>query len=174
MATQPQDFNNSAVSNEPLQFVVSPLAAISVVNVDHVSTVAAPQTVEPVEPKRCGAQSYDLWPRPKPTTKDAFLIIVALILLLILSASSLPISPLVEVNCNSKHTLNYWASMGSVLTFEALIVPLILALITLIRLIVNSVQKLFLKWNFASLATPSKAIIESTKAQKVCGWVEIR
>ena len=57
--------------------------------------------------------------------------------------------------------------MGSVLTWAA--VPLILALITLIRLIVKCVRKLLLKCNLASLATPSRVIKESRDAQEVCG-----
>ena len=77
-------------------------------------------------------------------------------------------SPLVGVARNSKTTLNYWASMGNVLTWAALIVPLILALITLIRVIVKSVRKLLLKCNLASLTTPSKVIKEFGEANEVC------
>ena len=59
--------------------------------------------------------------------------------------------------------------MGSVRTLAALVVPLILALITLIRLIVKRVRKPLFKCNLASLATPSKVIKESEEAQEVCG-----
>ena len=142
LASQPQATNNSAVFDAPIQSLAAPPAAIPVVNADNASTVAAPPTVDPVIHQRGGAQHYDLRPRPKPLTRDAFLIIVALILLLPLAACSSPISPLGGVARNSKNTLNYWASMGNVLTWAALVVPLILALITLIRLIVKSVRKL--------------------------------
>ena len=120
--------------NSPVQSLAKLPAAIPDVSADNASTVAALPTVQPVTPQRGGAQRYDLRPRPKPSTRDAFLIIVALILLLPLAACSSPMSPLVGVARNSKITLNYWASMGSVLTWVALVVPLILALITLIRL----------------------------------------
>ena len=153
----------------PTQSLAEPPAPIPVISADNASTVAALPRGEPVTPHRGGAQRYDLRPRPKPSTKDAFLIIVALILLLPLVAGHSPISPLVGVARNSKTTLNYWASMGSVLTWAALVVPLILALITLIRLIVKSVRKLLIKCNLASLATPSKVIKESGEAQTVCG-----
>ena len=96
-----------------------------------------------------------------------------LILLLPLAAGSSPMSPLVGVARNSKTTLNYLALMGNVLTWAALIVPLILALITLIRLIVKCVQKLLLKCNQASLATPSKVIKKFGEAQEACGCGQI-
>ena len=156
LAFRPQASDNSVVPNSPIQSLAKSPAAIPVVNVEYVSTVAAPPTVEPVVPQRSGAQRYDLRPRPKPSTRDAFQIIVALILLLPLAACSSPISLLVGVARNSKNTLNYWASMGNVFTWAALVVLLILALITLIRLIVKSVRKLLLKCNLSSLATPSK------------------
>ena len=78
-------------------------------------------------------------------------------------------SPFVGVARNSKNTLNYRASMENFLTWAALIVPLIVALITLIRLIIKSVRKLLLKCNLASLATPLKVIKESGEAQKFPG-----
>ena len=93
-----------------------------------------------------------------PSTIYAFLVIVVLILLIPLAACSSLISLLVGVARNSKTILNYWASMESVLTWAALVVPQILALITLIRLVVQTVRKLLLKCNLASLATPSKVI----------------
>ena len=116
-----------------------------------------------------GAQRYDLRPCPKPSTRDAFLIIVALILLLPIAACSSPMSPLVGVARNSKNTLNYWASIRSVLPWAALVVPLILALITLIRVIVKCFQKLLLKCNLAQFPTPPKVSKESGEAQEVCG-----
>ena len=140
-SSQQQATNNSAVTDVPIQSLVAPPAVIPVVNADNTPTVAAPPTVKPVVPQRGGAQRYDLRPRPKPSTRDAFLIFVALILLLPLAAGSSPISLFVGVARNSKNTLNYWASIRIVLTWAALVVPLILALITLIRLIVNSVRK---------------------------------
>ena len=161
-------YHNSAVPNTPIQSLAAPLAALPVVNADHALTVAAPPTVQSVVSQLGGAQRYDLRPRPKPSRRNAILIIVALILLLLLAAWSSPISPLVGVACNSKNTLNYWSSMWSVLTSAALVVPLILALITLIRLIIKSVRQLLLKYNLASLATPSKVIKESVEAQEVC------
>ena len=163
LATQPQDSDISAVPNAPVQSLTEPPAAIPVVIADEASIVAALPTVQPVAPQRGGAQRYDLRPRPRPSTRDAFLIIVVLILLLPLAAGSSPILTLVGVARNSKNKLNYWTSMGSVLTWAALVVPLILALITLIQLIVKSVRKLLLKCNLASLATPSKVIKESGK-----------
>ena len=155
--------------NAPVQSLAEPPAAIPDVSADNISTVTALHTAQLVVPQRGGEQRYDLRPRPKPSTKDAFLIIVALILLLPLAACCSPVSPLVGVVRNSKNTLNYWASMGNVLTWAALIVLLILTLITLIRVIVKSVRKLLLKCNLASLATPSKVIKESGEAQEVCG-----
>ena len=59
--------------------------------------------------------------------------------------------------------------MGNLCTWADLVVSLILALITLIRLIIKRVRTLLLKCNLASLATPSKYIKESGEAQKVCG-----
>ena len=109
----------------PIQSLAPPPASIFAVNADHASTVAASPTVEPMVFQRGGAQRYDLRPRPTPSTRDAFLMIVALILLLPLAAGSSPISPLVGVARKSKNTLNYWASMGSVLTWAALEIPLI-------------------------------------------------
>ena len=169
LATQSQAFDNSAVPNAPVQSLAEPPAAIPIVNADHASTVAAPPTVKQVVSQRGGAQHYDLRPRPKPSIRDAFMVIVVLILLLPLAAGSSHMSPLVGVARNSKNTINYWASMESVLTWAVLVVPLILALITLIRLIVKSVRKLLLKCNLASLATPSKVIKESGEAEEVCG-----
>ena len=64
---------------------------------------------------------------------------MTLLMLLPLAAGILSISPLDGVARNSKNTLNYWASMGSVFTWAALVVPLIVAMITLIRLIIISV-----------------------------------
>ena len=116
LVSQPQAFDNSAVPNEPIQSLAALPVALPVGNADHASTVAAPPTVEPVVPQRGGAQRYDLRPRPKPSTRDAILIIVELILLLPLAACYSSMSPLVGVARNSKNTLNYWASMGSVLT----------------------------------------------------------
>ena len=95
LASHLQATNNSAVPDAPIQSLAALHAAIPVVNADNASTVAAPPTVKPVIPQRGGAQRYDLRPRPKPSTKDAFLIIVALILLLPLAACSSPISQLV-------------------------------------------------------------------------------
>ena len=63
--------------------------------------------------------------------------------------------------------------MGSVFTWAALIVPLILALITQIRLIIKSVRKLLLNCNLASLATPSKFIEKSKNVQEVCGCLRV-
>ena len=116
LATQSQASDNSAVRNAQVQSLAEPPAGIPDVSADNASTVAALPTVQPVAPQRGGAQRYDLRPRPKLSTRDAFLIIVALILLLPLAAGSSPISPLVGVARNSKNTLNYWASTGSVLT----------------------------------------------------------
>ena len=174
LATQSKASDNSAVPNAPVQSLSQPPAAIPDVSADNASTVTALSTVQPVAAQRGGAQRYDLRPRPKPSTRDAFLIIVALILLLPLAAGSLPISPLVGVARNSKNTLNYWTSLGSVLTWAALVIPLILALITLIRLIVKRIRKLLYKCNLASLATPSKVIKESGEAQEVygCGRID--
>ena len=81
LASQPQSTNNSAVPDLPIQSLVAPPAVIPVVNADNVPTVAAPPTFKPVVPQRGGAQRYDLRPRPTPSTKDAFLIIVALMFL---------------------------------------------------------------------------------------------
>ena len=134
----------------PIQSLAAPPAVIPVVNADNTSTVAAPPTVQPVIPQRSGAQRYDLRPRPKPSTRDAFIRFVVLILLPPLAAGSSPISTLVGVARNSNNTLNYWASMGNILTWAALVVPLILALITLLRLIVKRVRKLLLKCHLAS------------------------
>ena len=143
LASQPQSTNNSEVAFAPIQSKAALPAAIPVVNADHASTVARPPTVEQVVPQRGGAQRYDLRPCPEPSTRDAVWIIVALILLLPLAACSSPMSPLVGVARNNKNTLRYWALMGNVRTWEALIVPLILAMITLIRLIIKKRSKTF-------------------------------
>ena len=87
-AAEPQATNNLALPNAPIQSLATPLAAIPIVNADHALTVAAPSTVELVVLQRGGTQRYDLRPRPKPSTRDAFLIIVVLILLLPLAACS--------------------------------------------------------------------------------------
>ena len=146
------------MADAPIQSLAAPPAAKHAVNADHASTVALSPTVEPVVPQRGGAQRYELRPRPKPSTEDAFLIIVAFILLLPLAACSSPMSPLAGVARNSKNTLSYWASMGIFLTWAALVVPLNLALISLIRLIINSIRKLLLKCKLSTLNTPSKVI----------------
>ena len=93
----------AAVPDAPIQSLAAAPAAIPVVNADHASTVTASPTVESVVPQRGGAQRYDLRPRLKPSTRDAFLIIVALIMLLSLAACFLPMSPLVGVARNSKN-----------------------------------------------------------------------
>ena len=102
LATQSQASDNSAVPNEPVESLDEPPAAIPDVSADNALTVAALPTVQPVAPQRGGAQRYDMRFRPKPSTKDAFLIIVALLLLLPLAAGSSPMSPLVGVARNSK------------------------------------------------------------------------
>ena len=66
--------------------LAEPPAAIPVVSADNALTVAAWPTVQAVAPQRGGAQRYDLRPRLKPSKKDAFLVIVVLILLLPLAA----------------------------------------------------------------------------------------
>ena len=116
LAYQPQATNNSAVPDALIQSLAVPPAAIPVVNADHASTVTAPPKVESVITQRGGAQRYNLRPRPKPSIRDAFLIIVALIMLLPLVAGSSPISPLIGLARNSKNTLNYDASIRSVYT----------------------------------------------------------
>ena len=88
MAIQPQVSDKSAVTNALIQSMAKPTATIPVVSADHASTVAALFTVQPVAAQRGGVQRYDLRPRPKPSTRDAFLIIVTLILLLPLAACS--------------------------------------------------------------------------------------
>ena len=130
--------DNSAVYDAQMQSLAAPHLPIPVFNAVHTATVTALSTVESVVPQRGGAQRYDLRPFPKASTRDAVLVIAVLILLLPLAAGSSPILPLGRVSRNNKNTLNYWASTGNVLTWAALIVPLILALIKLIRLIVKS------------------------------------
>ena len=66
LATHPQDFDNSAVPNAPIQSLAEPAAAKPVVSTDNASTVAALPTDKPVAPNRGGVQHYDLQPRPKP------------------------------------------------------------------------------------------------------------
>ena len=125
LVSQPQATNNSAVPDAPIQSSATTFAAIPVVNADHASTVAAPPTVDLVLPQRGGTKRYDLRPRPKQSTRDAFLIIVAQILLLSLAACSSFMSPLVKVARNSKNTLNYWALMANLRPWAALVDPLI-------------------------------------------------
>ena len=92
-----------------------------------------------------------------------------LILLLPFAACSGPLSPLVGVVRNSKASLNYWVSMGSVLTWAAIVVPLILALITLLSMIIKAIRKFIQKCNIASLVTPSRVIKESGEPLEMCG-----
>ena len=59
--------------------------------------------------------------------------------------------------------------MKSFLMLAVLVVSLILAPITLIRLKVKSVWRLITKYNFECFVTPPKVIQRSGKAQKVFG-----
>ena len=64
--------------------------------------------------------------------------------------------------------------MASVLMLAVLVISLILALITLIRIKVKRVCELILKFNFACFVTPSKVIQQFGEAQKVCGRKRIK
>ena len=57
LALQPQATNNSAIPDARIQSLAAPFAAIPVVFADHVSTVAAPPTVEPIVPQRVGTSA---------------------------------------------------------------------------------------------------------------------
>ena len=59
--------------------------------------------------------------------------------------------------------------MGSFLTWAAIVVPLILALITLIRMIIKVIRRLIQKCNIASLETPSRVIKDSGEPLEMCG-----
>ena len=116
LASQPHAFDNSGVPNAPIKSLAEPPAKIPVVCTDHDSTVAALPTVQPVAFQRGGAQRYDMRFRVNLSKKDAFLVIVVLILLLSLAAGSSFMSPLFGIALNSKNSLNYWASMENVST----------------------------------------------------------
>ena len=128
--------------------------------------VAGLYTIDPVTFQRGGTQRYYQRPRLKPTTRDAVLVIIKLILLLPLLAGYSHLLPCGAMDRNSKNTLNYWASMASVVMLAELIVLLILGLIILIRLQVKSVWELILKCNIAFKL--SKVIQQFKEAQEVC------
>ena len=132
-------------------------------------TVAGLYTIEPVALQRCGTQRYYQRARLKPFTNNAFSVITKLILIFSLVAGYSSLSLGSAINRISKTTLNYWASMTSVLMLAVLVVIRILKLITLIRLKVKNVWELILKCNFASFVTLSKVIQQFGKAQKFCG-----
>ena len=155
---QPTDFQKSNVPNAMSLFFAKPQETVFVNIAKTEKNVARFYTIERVAFQRGGTQRYYQRPRLKPSTRDAFLVIIKLILLLPLIAGYSLLSLGGSINRNSKFTLNYRAYMASVLMLTVVVVSLILKLITLNRLKVKSVWELILEYNFAYFVTPSKVI----------------
>ena len=132
--------------------------------------VAGLYAIEPVSLQRGGTKRYYQRPRLKPSTRDAFLVIIKLILLIPLVSGYSLLSPCSEMDRNCKNTSNFWALMASILMFAVLVVSLISALITLNRLKVKSVWKLITNYNFECFVTPFKVMQRSGKWQKNFGF----
>ena len=70
-------------------------------------TVAGLNTIKPVALQCGGTQRNYQRARLKLSTRDAFLVIKLLILILLFVTGYSPLSPFIAINCNRKNTLNY-------------------------------------------------------------------
>ena len=127
-----------------------------------------PSVVEPTA-QRGGIARYDLRSRPKKATRDTMFVILAIIILAPLVTADDAFAPLVGVARNGQATVNNWVSIGQVLTWASLIIPLSLATITLINLLVKCIRKLTRKCSKVSLQSPSKVVNSEGRIYDVCG-----
>ena len=168
LSVQPTDFDKSKVLNAMSLFRAKPHEKVFDDIAKTEPIVAGLFTIEPVALQRNGTQRYYQRSRLKSSTRAALLVIKELILIFLLVASYSLFLFNGAINRNSKITINYWASMASVLMLTVVVVSLISKLITLNRLRVKSVHELILKCNFAYFVTPSKVIQHFEAAQEVC------
>ena len=113
LSVQPTDSEKSKVPNAMNIFLAKPHEAVFVNIAKPEPTVSRFYTIEPVAFQRGGTQRYYQRPRLKPSTRNAVLVIIKLIVLLPLVAYYSLLSPCGAINRNSKTTINYWASMAT-------------------------------------------------------------
>ena len=151
--------------NADSQTAISQASTSSLSNADSTATSGPNET-------RAATSRYNLRPRPKPTVrmKDAFLVFIALILLLpFVAASNGGVSPLVGVARSGQTTFNSWTKLGGFLTWASVVIPLTLAIASIIHYFVKWLRKLAVKCKPVSLTTPSKTMDSAGRAYEVCG-----
>ena len=125
LSLKPTDSDKSKVPNAMRLFFVKPHELVFV-NIDqHGPIVEGLYTIKHVALQRGGTQRYYQRPRLKQSIRDAVLVIIELILILLLVAGYSLLSLRGAMDRNSKNTLNYWASMTSVLMLAVLVVSII-------------------------------------------------
>jgi hypothetical protein len=119
---------------------------------------------------RATPERYNFRANPRPSLRNNLFMIIALIMLLpLVTCASFKSTPLVSVARAGHSTFNMWSKLGSMATWSSMVLPVILALVSMLHIAMKWTRKSMSKCKTAALNTPSRVLNAAGKQQEVCG-----